>query len=120
MSAHEIAADRIAEAGHKAGQSIWLALEDAYSAGMLAKKMRRAFECALEVICEDMPLTEAPLFMASAYEALPIALLSAVERSEIDRNAWDAWDSYVQYHADHCALDDADHYYDMRRDEVAA
>lgn len=111
-------ADRIEAAGRKAGEAIWSAVEYAYEAGLTVQRMRRAFEIALEAIAEDVPDAERPLWQASAYEAIPHVLLSAVERAEISRNAFDAYDDYLDMLREHAPLDAADHHNDMRR-EVA-
>ncbi len=112
-------ADRIEAAGRKAGEAIWSAIEAAYDAGLSARRMRHAFGIALEAIAEDVTDNERPLFQASAYEAIPHVLLNAVERAEISRNAWDAYDDYLDMLREHAPLDAADHHNDMRR-EVAA
>ncbi len=111
--------DRIEAAGRKAGEAIWSAIEAAYDAGLNARKMRAAFAAALEVIAEDVPDAERPLWQASAYEAIPHVLLNAVERAEISRNAFDAYDDYLDMLREHAPVEAADHHNDMRG-EVAA
>lgn len=106
--------DRIEAAGRRAGEAIWSAVDAAYDAGLNARKMRRAFEIALEAIAEDVPDNERPLWQASAYEAIPHVLLSAVERAEISRNAWDAYDDYLDMLREHALLDAADFAHDLR------
>ena len=110
--------DRIETAGRKAGEAIWSAIEYAYEAGLTVQRMRRAFEIALEAIAEDVTDNERPLFQASAYEAIPHVRLSAVERAEISRNAFDAYDDYLDMLREHAPLDAADFAHDLRR-EVA-
>lgn len=91
---HEIAADRIAAQGLLAGKGIWAAVEAAYEAGMNWNRARAAFDSLLQTLSEDVGFDEQELFRASAYEAIPHVHLNAVERSEIDSNAWDAWTAF--------------------------
>lgn len=112
-------ADQIAECGHKAGQTIWASIEDAYDAGLPAKRMRVTFDVMIENLCEDLPREVVKLFRASAYEALPIAAVSLVERKEIDSNASNAWDEFVAEARDDARLQAADHGYDMARENAA-
>lgn len=95
MTAHEIEADAIAADGLKAGQAIWSAVEAAYSAGLNWKFARIAFDSAIEAVSDGLEWYAYQLFLASAYEAIPLVHLSAVERAEINRNAWDAHQAFV-------------------------
>jgi hypothetical protein len=105
-------ADAICEAGHKAGKSILAAIDDAYYA-LGARKVRRVFDAMVESLAGEMPSTECDLFTASAYEALPDALSTAVERAEINSNAWRAYEVYV---GDARSSED-DYRYEQMRDE---
>jgi hypothetical protein len=109
---YETEADAICEAGHKAGQSILAAIDDAYHA-LGARKVRRVFDGMIESLTDEMSGTEAALFTASAYEALPDALSTAVERAEINSNAWRAYEIYV---GDARSSED-DFRYEQMRDE---
>ena len=111
-------ADRIAQLGASAGAKLWLAIEDAYEAGML--KPQRTFECALEQITEEIDCEfKAKLFSAAAMQAIPIVLLSTSQRKAIDNAAADAWFSYVRFLQDEHAQETADHYADMAREYAA-
>jgi hypothetical protein len=112
MTAIEQEADALCEAGHKAGQSILSAIDDAYHA-LGARKVRRVFDAMVESLAGEMPSTACDLFIASAYEALPASLSTAVERAEISNNAWRAYEIYV---GDAEAAED-DYRYDQMRDE---
>jgi hypothetical protein len=116
---HEQEADALCEAGHKAGQSILSAIDDAYEGRSIlpARKMRRVFDCMIESLTDEMSAIDAPLFTASAYEAVPIANLSAVERAEIDSNAHLARAAYMAERASEAQAELADYYYDLARDE---
>ncbi len=113
---HETEADAICEAGHKAGQSILAAIDDAYYA-LGARKVRRVFDGMIESLTDEMSGTEAALFIASAYEALPDALSTAVERAEINSNAWRAYEVFVGDAREAEAEARADYYRDLARDE---
>jgi hypothetical protein len=109
---HETDATAICEAGHKAGKSILAAIDDAYHA-LGARKVRRVFDAMVESLAGEMSGTEAALFTASAYEALPDALSTAVERAEINSNAWRAYEVFV---GDARSSED-DYRYEQMRDE---
>lgn len=116
MTDYERQADDICEAGHKAGQSILAAIDEAYYS-LGARKVRRVFDAMVESLAGEMPATECDLFTASAYEALPVSMSSAVERAEINSNAWRAYEVFV---GDARATEDearADYYRDLARDE---
>jgi hypothetical protein len=113
---HETEADAICEAGHKAGKSILAAIDDAYYA-LGARKVRRVFDAMVESLAGEMPSTECDLFTASAYEALPDALSTAVERAEINSNAWRAYEVFVGDAREAEAEARADYYRDLARDE---
>jgi len=112
----ETQADAICEAGRKAGQTILDAIDDAYHA-LGARKVRRVFDGMVESLTDEMSGTEAALFIASAYEAIPQVLLSQVERAAIDSNAWRAYEIYVGDAREAEAEARADYYNDMARDE---
>ena len=112
----EISADKICAAGLKAGQTILATIDDAYHA-LGARKVRRVFDGMIESLTDEMSSIDAPLFIASAYEAIPAVLLSAVERAEIDSNAWSARETYLREAASELAADEADYRNDMARDE---
>ena len=113
---HEQQADAICEAGHKAGAAILATIDDAYHA-LGARKVRRVFDGMIESLTDEMSSIDAPLFIASAYEAIPAVLLSAIERAEIDSNAWSARETYLREAASELAADEADYRNDMARDE---
>ena len=119
---HETEADAICEAGLKAGAAILDMLDDAYAnASVLpARKVRRMFDGIIEALTDEMSGTEAALFTASAYEAIPAVILSAVERAEINANAWRAYEVFVGDAREAEAEAIADYRRDQRRDEVAA
>lgn len=119
---HETQADAICEAGLKAGAAILDMLDDAYAnASVLpARKVRRMFDGMIEALTDEMSGTEAALFIASAYEAIPAVMLSAVERAEINANAWRAYEVFVGDAREAEAEARADYLRDQRRDEVAA
>ena len=119
-TAAEIAADKIALAGCTAGRSLWTAIDEAIEAGMPARKARRVFDILVEQITEEMPETEAALFAASAFEALPASATSTADRAKIDSDAWRAYEVYVGDARNAEAEDRADYYRDLARDERAA
>jgi len=116
---HETEAEEICEAGHKAGSAILDMLDDAYAnASVLpARKIRRMFDGMIEALTDEMSGTEAALFIASAYEAIPVVALSAVERAEINSNAWRAYEIYVGDAREAEAEAIADYIRDQRRDD---
>lgn len=116
---YETQADAICEAGLKAGQSLLMAIDDAYHA-LGARKVRRVFDAMVESLAGEMPATECDLFTASAYEALPASMSTAVERAEINANAWRAYEVFVGDAREAEAEAIADYRRDQRRDEVAA
>ena len=115
----ETQADAICEAGHKAGAAILATIDDAYHA-LGARKVRRVFDAMVEALTDEMSGTEAALFTASAYEALPASMSTAVERAEINSNAWRAYEVFVGDAREAEAEAIADYRRDQRRDEVAA
>ena len=119
---HETQADALCEAGHKAGQSILSAIDDAYEGRSIlpARKMRRVFDGMIEALTDEMSAIDAPLFIAAAYGAFPIVNLSAVERAEIQSNEWGAYDTFLRERANEAMYEAADYYRDQRRDERAA
>ena len=119
---YETQADAICEAGHKAGNAILNMLDEAYAnaSTLPARKVRRMFDGMIEALTDEMSGTEAALFTASAYEAIPAVILSAVERAEINSNAWRAYEVYIGDAQAAEADYRADFYADQRRDEVAA
>jgi hypothetical protein len=119
MSAIEQEADALCEAGHKAGAAILATIDDAYHA-LGARKVRRVFDGMIESLTDEMSGTEAALFTASAYEALPASLSTAVERAEISSNAWRAYEEFVGDAREDEAEARADYFRDLARDERAA
>jgi hypothetical protein len=118
-TAAEIAANKICEDGHRAGQTILNAIDHAYDARCIlsARKFRRVFDAMVESLTDEMSPTDAPLFIASAYEALPAVFSSAIERAKIDQDAWSAYETYLREAASELAADEADYRYDQMRDE---
>jgi hypothetical protein len=74
----------------------------------------------VESLAGEMPALECDLFSASAYEALPASMSTAVERAEINANAWRAYEVFVGDAREAEAEAIADYRRDQRRDEVAA
>lgn len=116
---YETQADAICEAGLKAGAAILATIDDAYHA-LGARKVRRVFDAMVESLAGEMPATECDLFTASAYEALEPSMSTAVERAEINANAWRAYEIYIGDAQAAEADYRADFYADQRRDERAA
>lgn len=116
---HEHEADALCEAGHKAGQSILSAIDDAYEGRSIlpARKMRRVFDGMIEALTDEMSAIDAPLFTAAAYGAFPIVNLSAVERAEIQSNEWGAYDTFLRERANEAMYEAADYRADLARDE---
>lgn len=112
----EISADKICAAGLKAGAAILATIDDAYYA-LGARKVLRLFDSMIEGLTDEMSPTDAPLFIASAYEAVPHVNLTAAERAKIDENAWSAYETYLREAASELAADEADYRYDLARDE---
>lgn len=112
-------ADKIAEAGKAAGAAILATIDAAYYT-LGARKVRIVFDAMVQSLAAEKPALECDLFTASAFEALPPSLSSEVERAEINNNAWRAWEAFVEDAREDQQLQAADHYHDMRRDEVAA
>jgi hypothetical protein len=115
----ETEADALCEAGLKAGAAILATIDDAYHA-LGARKVRRVFDAMVESLAGEMPSTACDLFTASAYEALPASLSTAVERAEISNNAWRAYEVFVGDAREAEAEARADYYRDLARDERAA
>ena len=116
---YETQADAICEAGLKAGNAILDAIDIAYDQRpvLAARKVRRVFDGMIESLTDEMSGTEAALFIASAYEAIPAVILSAVERAEINANAWRAYEVFI---GDAREAEDearADYCRDLARDE---
>ena len=115
---HHTQADRIAQLGASAGEKLWLALEDAYEAGMSG--MANAFERALEQISEGFDEYYArELFHASAMLALR-QVVDAKRREDLSTNASDEWAAYVRFLSDQHAQETADHRYEMAREMMGA
>jgi hypothetical protein len=114
-----ISADKICAAGLKAGLAILNAIDDAYEATRIlpARKVLRLFDGMIESLTDEMSPTDAPLFIASAYEAIPHVNLTATERAKIDQDAWSAYETYLREAASELAADEADYRYDQMRDE---
>jgi hypothetical protein len=113
---HQHEADALCEAGHKAGAAILTAIDDAYHA-LGARKVRRVFDAMVESLAGEMPALECDLFTASAYEALPASMSTAVERAEINANAWRAYEVFLGDAREAEAEAIADYRRDQRRDE---
>ena len=116
--AYEREADEIAEAGKAAGAAILATIDAAYYA-LGARKVRIVFDAMVQCLAAEKPSLECDLFTASAFEALPPSLSSAVERAEINSNAWRAYEVYVGDAIEDAAEQAADFANDLRR-EVAA
>lgn len=114
---YEQEADRIAMEGHDAGAALWQAIEIAMNVGMSGRKARRLFDALVDDIADELSGFEADLFRTSAYEALPISATSTVERSEINANAWRAYEVYIGDAREAEADYRADFHADQRRDE---
>ena len=112
----ETQANAICEAGYKAGQSILSAIDNAHSI-LPARRLRRIFDRMVESLTDEMSTVDGPLFAAAAYGALPIANLSAVERAEIQRNEWGAYETFLRERANEAMHDVADYRVDLARDE---
>ena len=117
-TAHEIEADCIAQAGKAAGEAILNIIDAAYYT-LEARKLRIVFDAMVQSLAANKPALECDLFTASAYEALPPSLSSAVERAEINANAWRAYEVFVGDAIEDAANQAADIANDLRR-EVAA
>jgi hypothetical protein len=113
ITAIERQAETISLSGAEAGRAIWLAVDCAIEAGLPANRARRVFDSMLDAIVDDMPADASELFSASAYEAIPAVALSAVERAEINANAWRAYEVFV---GDARSSED-DYRYEQMRDE---
>lgn len=113
MSAYEIEADNIAQAGKDAGTAI-LNLIDAAYYSLGARKVRIVFDAMVQSLAAEKPALECDLFTASAYEALPASLSSAVERAEINNNAWRAYEVFVGDAREDAAEQAADFAHDQR------
>ena len=111
-TAHEIEADCIAQAGKAAGEAILNIIDAAYYT-LEARKLRIVFDAMVQSLAADKPALECDLFTASAYEALPPSLSSAVERAEINANAWRAYEVFVG----DAQADEDDYRYEQMRDE---
>jgi hypothetical protein len=118
-TAIEQEADALCEAGLKAGASILSAIDNAYEGRSVlpARKFRRVFDCMIDSLTDEMSGIDAPLFTASAYEAIPQVLLSQVERAEINSNAHLARAAYMAERASEAEAELADYRYDQMRDE---
>ena len=116
--AYEREADEIAEAGKAAGAAILATIDAAYYS-LGARKVRIVFDAMVQCLAAEKPSLECDLFTASAYEALPNSLSSAVERAEINSNAWRAYEVFVGDLVASEAEARADFYHDLRG-EVAA
>jgi hypothetical protein len=119
MSAIETEADALSKAGHAAGLAIVATINAAYDAVCIlpARKFRRVFDAMIESLTDEMSAIDAPLFTASAYEAVPIANLSQVERAEIDSNAHLARAAYMAERASEAEAELADYRYEQMRDD---
>ena len=109
MSTYETAADRLAADALKAGEAVWSTVELACENGLSWKYARRTFDCLVEQLVDDMRDHERQLFSASMYEAIPMVRLSEVERAEINNNAWNAYEYYLEI-AHRQSLDEAAEY----------
>ena len=113
MDTHTLAADRITDAGHAAGNAIWSAVDAAN-----IKREVVAFECALEQISEEISdEQERELFAAAARMCIPNVRITTDRRTQIVREHKAAEANFV-----HAARADAeaaaiDHAYDVARDE---
>ena len=117
ISAIESEAELISINGGEAGKVLWSAIECAMQAGMPSAKARRVFDILIEQITEEMHEYEAPLFAASAFEALPLAATSTQERARINDAAWSSYDDYCREAEVRQASEHEDYAYEQARDE---
>jgi len=117
VNQHTIAADlKVIEASN-AGEHLWRTVELLPSVSD-ARRVR-AFELALEVICEEIGCEfTRKLFSATAMQSIPIVLLSAAQRKQISNAAMDAWQGYVDFLRAEQAEETADHYRELYREAV--
>lgn len=115
MNQFTVRTDFLALEATNAGEHIWRAIE--LMPEVSDARRVRAFEVALEVICEEIGCTfTRKLFSATAMQALPVVLLSAAQRKQISNEAMDAWQAYVDFLRAEQAEDAADHYRELERD----
>jgi hypothetical protein len=81
--------------GLRTGRAIISTVADACP-NLTAKKIRRVFEAVLEQIAVEFSDIDAPLFQTSAREALTYEMLTAIERTEIGREAHMAFVAYLK------------------------
>jgi len=112
MNAHTLAADRITDAGHAAGNALWLAVDAAN-----IKREVLNFECMLDMLADEIADEhERELFRAAAMMCIPNVMLQAERRTRIAREHDAAYVNFVhaaQANAEAAAID---HAYDMARD----
>ncbi|CAB4199254.1 hypothetical protein UFOVP1333_33 [uncultured Caudovirales phage] len=113
MDAHTLAADRITDAGHAAGNAIWSAVDAAN-----IKREVLNFECMLDMLADEIQdEQERELFRAAALMCIPHVMLDSERRKRIAREHDAAYVNFVhaaQADAEAAAIDQA---YDVARDE---
>lgn len=115
MNQFTIKADLLVIDASNAGEHLWRAIE--LMPEVSDARRVRAFEVALEVICEEIGCEfTRKLFEATAMQAIPIVLLSAAQRKQISNAAMDAWQAYVDFLRAEQAEETADHYRELARD----
>jgi hypothetical protein len=116
MADHTIQANRVAADAHRAGEALWSAIE---AADIPRAKRFRAFEAALDAICDERAddYCENALWAAAATAAVPAVDLDGPTRAIINRNAANAWDAYVRFLEAEALAEEADYRADLARDE---
>jgi hypothetical protein len=116
MTAPTTQANHVAAEAHRAGEALWSAIE---AADIPRAKRFRAFEAALDAICDERPdeYYENALWAAAATAAVPAVDLDGSARTIINRNASNAWDAYVRFLEAEALADEADYRADLARDE---
>lgn len=115
MNQFTIKADLLVIDASNAGEHLWRAIE--LMPEVSDARRVRAFELALEVICEEVGCEfTRKLFEATAMQSIPIVLLSAAQRKQISNEAMDAWQAYVDFLRAEQAEETADHYRELARD----
>lgn len=115
MNQFTIKADLLVIDASNAGEHLWRAIE--LMPEVSDARRVRAFEVALEVICEEIGCEfTRKLFEATAMQSIPIVLISADRRKQISNAAMDAWQGYVEFLRAEQAEETADHYRELARD----
>lgn len=107
-----VQADMLCIDAANAGEHLWRSIELTPCSNRV-----KAFEIALEVICEKIDCDYArTLFHDTAMLSIR-TMVDAKRRKAIDNAADDAWGEYVRFLQDEHAQETADHYVDMEREE---